>query len=126
MLHAQPHALHVDAHDGVELALLAVGQTTLLDLDAGIVEGIVQAAIGGHGAVHQRLDLGVAGHVAANEGGLAAGSADQLGGRLAARSIDIGNHDLGALTGERQGGGATDAGTGAGDQGNLAGKQLTH
>ncbi|MCY1180235.1 hypothetical protein D9M73_206660 [compost metagenome] len=126
MLHAQPHALHVDVHQRVELGLAAIRQAAAFDLDAGVVEGVVEPAIGGQGTGHQRGDLGIAGHVAADEGRLAAGGTDRLDAGLAAPGVHVGHHDLDALAGESLGGGATDAGAGTGDQGDLAGKQLTH
>ncbi|MNE50940.1 hypothetical protein D3C80_1455390 [compost metagenome] len=126
MLHAQPHALDVDADEGVELGLGALGQLALLDLDTGVVEGVVQATVGGDRGVHQGLDLGIAAHVAAHENRFAARRTDQSCGAFAACHVDIGNHYFEALIAESQGRRTTDTGSATGDQGNLAGKTQTH
>ncbi len=47
-------------------------------------------------------------------------------GSLAAGAVQVGDHHLHPCCGEGQGGGAADARRTASDQGNLAGKQLTH
>ncbi|CRO11323.1 hypothetical protein PAERUG_P62_London_9_VIM_2_01_14_00777 [Pseudomonas aeruginosa] len=126
VLHAQPDALHVDSHDGVELGFVAVGQLALLDLDTGVVEGIVETAVGRCATLYQRLDLGVAGDVAANEEGFASRLADRLDRALAAGAVQVGDHHLDPGGGEGQRGSPADARRTASDQCDLAGKKFAH
>src|SRR5690606_1295754 len=92
----------------------------------GVVEGVVQATILDQRGVHESPDLGVAGHVATYEAGLATGRANQLDSALAAGYIHIGNHHLKPFGGEGLGRGPADTGSTAGDQGDLAGERHAH
>ena len=66
------------------------------------------------------------GAIPTKEQGIATGFADQRNGAFTAGHIDIGNHYLQPLTGKGQGGGTTDTGSAAGDQGYFAGKIHAH
>ena len=70
--------------------------------DAGVVVGEVEPAEIAHGAIDQRRDLALLGHVDAHEGGAAAAVAHRRGGFLAARLVDVGNQDRRPLGGQRQ------------------------
>ncbi|MNT83827.1 hypothetical protein D3C72_2237560 [compost metagenome] len=98
----------------------------LLNLDPGVVEGVVQPAVGGHQALMQLAHLGVAGHVASNEQRFAACRVDLRHGGLAADRVEVDHYHFHALVGERQGGCPADAGTRAGHQGYLARKGHAH
>ena len=126
VLHAQPHAFDVDAHDGVELGFAAFVEAPLLDFDARVVEGVIQAAVGLDYAGHQRLHLSVAADIAAHEQRFAAGLTDQFDRLLATRHIDVRHHHLEAFAGKCLGGGATDSVSGARYQGDLTGETHAH
>ncbi|MNM51504.1 hypothetical protein D3C81_625650 [compost metagenome] len=126
VLHAQPDALDVHAHDGIELRFTALGQSPLLDLDTGVVVGIIEPPVGGDDLLVQLAHIGLAGHVAGDEQRLAAGVTNQPDGGLAADRIEIGHHHLQALTGKGQRRRPADTGRATGDQGYLAGKGHAH
>ncbi|MNE34004.1 hypothetical protein D3C80_1277040 [compost metagenome] len=126
VLHAQPYALHVHAHDGIELRLATFSQPVLLNLDAGVVEGIVQPAKGGDQAFVQLAHLGVAGDVTGNEQRLATCGVNLRHRRLATQRVEVGHYHLQALAGERQGRCPAYTGSAAGDQRYLAGKGHAH
>src|SRR5690606_40852176 len=88
VLHAQPDALDVDAHDGVELRLAAFGQPPLLDLDAGIVEGVIEPPVTAKNPLDHAANLLVTGHVAADEQRLATGGANLRHAGFAAALIE--------------------------------------
>ncbi|MNP17640.1 hypothetical protein D3C76_1100780 [compost metagenome] len=126
VLHAQPHTLDVDAHDRVELSLAAFGQAALLDLDTGVVEGVIQTPVGLDRAPHQLPHIRLAGDVAADEQGLAAVIADQLDRAFATGGIKVGHHHFQALGGKCQCRRPANPRSTTGDQGNLAGKSHAH
>ncbi|MNO84921.1 hypothetical protein D3C76_762750 [compost metagenome] len=126
VLHAQPHTLDVDAHDGVELRLATLGQTALLDLDASIVVGVVQPAIGGYQPFMQLAHIGLPGHVAGDEHRIAARIVDQAHRGFAADRVEVGHHHFQAFTGKSQRRRPANTRSAAGDQGYLAGKGHAH
>ncbi|MNH22654.1 hypothetical protein D3C79_825180 [compost metagenome] len=126
VLHAQPHPFDVDAHDGVELCLAALGQAALLDFDTGIVVGIVQATVGLNDLLMQPAHISVTGHVTGHEQRLATGLVDQRCGALTTDRIKVGYHHLEPLTGKRQSRRPADTRRTASDQCYLAGKGHAH
>ena len=88
--------------------------------DAGVVEGHVEPAELGDGALDQRGDLVFVGDVAGDAERAVPGGG-QLVGRGAQRLlVDVGEHDGGAGGGEGAGGVEPHAGAGAGDERDLA------
>ena len=89
-------------------------------LDAGVVEGAIEASVDIDDALNERLDGGGVGDVAAHERGLAAGVLDHAGRLRAAVFEHVGDDHLGALAGEDARRGASDAGGAAGDERDLS------
>ncbi|MNJ57940.1 hypothetical protein D3C77_535510 [compost metagenome] len=126
VLHAQPHTFDVYAHDGVELSFAAIRQTPLLNLDTGIVEGIVETTVSLERSGHQMLHIGFASNVAGYEQRLCTRRPDQLDRALTPDCVQIRYHHLQTLGGKRQGCRPPDTCRTAGHQGNLAGKSHAH
>ena len=72
------------------------------------------------GALDERGDLGLVGHVARDAERLLAGGGQLVGGDAHGVLVDVGEHDGGAGAGERAGGVAAHAASRAGDQRDLA------
>jgi hypothetical protein len=72
-----------------------------------------------------RFFADVAVHEMSLAAGIFAARAGRLGGRLAARYVNLGDNDLGALLDKTFGGGAADAAAAAGDERNFA-RQARH
>ncbi|MNQ75606.1 hypothetical protein D3C85_904080 [compost metagenome] len=126
VLHAQPDALDVDAHDCIELIEGALRQPALFDLDPGIVEGIIEAAISVHCLGHQVLHVTFQGHVAAHEHRLTTGRTDQLDGAFTARHIEVRDDYFQSLGGKCLGGRTANTGRRTCHQRYLAGKSHAH
>ncbi|MNO94566.1 hypothetical protein D3C76_861860 [compost metagenome] len=126
ILHAQPHAFDVDAHDRVELVDRTLGQFALLDLDAGVVEGIVETAVGIDHFIHQIFYIAFQRNVATHERRFAACRTDQRYRAFAPRRVHVGNHHLQAFGGKCLGSGPADTGCRACHYCHLAGKRHAH
>ena len=120
VLQAQEHAFEVDGDDPVPFLFGDLGGRLGLLLGAGVVEGVVQAPEPLHCLGKRGLHVRAASHVAADGEGLAAEDLDHPDRVLAALLVDVGDHDVGAFTGERQCGGAADAAGRAGHERDLA------
>ena len=92
----------------------------LLDGDAGVVEGDVEAPIGADRLVDEGPDLVLDQDVGFDVEGLAAGSLDLVLDLLAEAGAAAAEGDLAAFGSEGQGRGASDAGGRAGDGDDLA------
>src|SRR6266851_5191923 len=117
-LGAEEYAGLVDRDDAVP-ALDAVGAADRAARYAGIVHQDVQPAIGRHRLGDQAAPLYLAGDVYFRGDRLAASCADVAGYHLGVISQDVGNHDLGALRGEKPRLGFAHAMSTAGDDRNL-------
>ena len=126
VLHAQPHALQVDANDLRPALFRIVAGLGHAALDAGIVERAVETAVGLDGLPHQGLDLGRLGDIGFDEGGLTACGADEAGRLLAGLNQQVRHHDLRALTGKLQRGRPADSAAAARHQGNPSVKRSRH
>ncbi|MNQ80540.1 hypothetical protein D3C85_955250 [compost metagenome] len=126
VFHAQPDTFDVDAHDRVELVERTFGQLALLDFDAGIVEGIVEATVSIDHLLHQIFYIAFQGNVAAHEGRFATGGTNQRHRALAACHVHIGHYYLQALGGKCLGGRAANTGRPACHHDHLAGKRHAH
>src|SRR4051794_13268953 len=124
MLHAGPDAAQVDRADAVEVLGRLVGGVAERKHDAGVVEGHVEAAVLGDGAVDERGDLILVGDVARDAERAVTEVGQLVGGRAQRLLVDIGEHDRGARCGESAGSVKPHpgAGAGAGDKGDLAGE----
>ena len=116
VLHAQDHAENI----GVERRGIAfrglVRDRADLAFGAGIVHRDIETAKPCDGLVDQSADVILLADVGVDELGLRTERAQLLDERLAGLITPTGNDHLRALLGEGDGGGATDAGQGAGDQ----------
>ena len=108
-------ALEVDGEDAVPL-LLGHAVDGAAGGDGGAVHQNVEAAEALDGAGHGTLDGGLVGDVCLQADGVAPGCGDFLGGALHAVGVEVGEGDGGALAGQGERGGASDAGRGTGDQ----------
>ncbi len=97
-----------------------LGHRRELSFDAGVVACTVQAAIGRDRVSDHRVDLVGFRHVGLEVRGRAAVLADQFDCFMSSVWIDVGNDNFGPLFGELQRAGATNAGSSAGYQYNLA------
>ena len=93
---------------------------------AGVVHQDVRRAEHGRRRRDQRLDVGVAGDVAAHRQGTAPARLDLSPDLGQAGVVDVGQHDRRALGGEGQGRGPTDAAGRAGDDSGLAFEAPAH
>jgi hypothetical protein len=86
-------------------------------VDAGVVEREVESAEGRHGALDERGDLLLVGHVAHDAQRLVAGAGQLLRRGPEGLLVAVGEHDGGPGLGERPRCGQPHAGAGAGDDG---------
>ncbi|MNI51863.1 hypothetical protein D3C73_1066080 [compost metagenome] len=126
IFHAQPDAFDIDAHDRVELIERALGQFAFFDLDTGIVEGIVEAAIGIDHLIHQIFYIAFQRDIAAHEGRIAAGGTNQRHCAFTTRRVHVRNHHFQAFGSERLCGRTPDTIGGTRYDSNLAGKRHAH
>jgi hypothetical protein len=118
--HAHEGAAQVDRRQAVALIVAdLVGRLDRL-LDAGVVEGDVQATQPLDAGAQRRLDVVGPRYVAGDGERLAANLLDQLRRLLVAVGGDVGDYDACALAGEGEGGGASDAVGRSGDERDLA------
>src|SRR5690606_41299063 len=88
---------------------------------AGVGDGHAQPAAVADGVLDALAAVPLLGHVAAECAAAAPGGLDQAGGVPGVVVLlQVGDRDVGALLGERDGGGAPDAGVAAGDEGAAA------
>ncbi|MNR04306.1 hypothetical protein D3C85_1202540 [compost metagenome] len=100
MLHAEEHALGVDREAEVQLVLVGVDEALQRREDTGVVDADVEAPEAGDRRLDQRLDLGLAGHVADRGDHLGAGLV-QLGGHpRQARRVAVAEHEPGTHAGQ--------------------------
>jgi hypothetical protein len=116
VLHAQQHAQNI----GFERRRIAfrslLGHGAGRSFRAGVVDGDVDAAESRHGSIDETTDIVLVAHVGPDELGFPAETA-KVGGKSLAFGLPApGHHHTGSRHGEFYGGGATDAGQGAGDQ----------
>jgi hypothetical protein len=116
VLHAQDHAENI----GVERRGIAfrglVRDRADLAFGAGVVYRDIETAKPRDGLVDQSADIVLLPDVGVDKFGLRTESAQLLDERVTGLIAPTGNNHVGALPGEGDGGGATDAGQGAGDQ----------
>ena len=125
VLHAQPHALEVHAHDFVPLCFGDVRHRRVSrPHDARVVDRAVQAAELLHRRLDHALDIRGAADISLDEVRLAARSDDSLHDLGALFGAPRGDDDLGALCSEFQRGGFAQARTSTGHQRDLARKHL--
>src|SRR4051794_2598390 len=122
MLHAGPDAAQVDRADAVEVLGRLVGGVAERKHDAGVVEGHVEAAVLGDGAVDERGDLILVGDVARDAERAVTEVGQLVGGGAKRLLVDVGEHHRGARCGESAGGAEPHAGAGAGAERDLAGE----
>ena len=114
-LHGEEDAREIDIDlvlPVLQLHLEDGGDTT----DAGVGDGDVEATKLRDAIVEGGLDLGLGGDVALDDGGAAAKLAHRRGRFVGAVDVDVGDADVGAVTGEPLGGASADAGTGTGNK----------
>ena len=126
VLHAQPHAREIHGDDRCPIRLGVVRRGGQYAFDAGVVERAIQPAVRPDHRVHHRLDLCHLRHVRLQTERLAARLADHADGFLGARPIHVRGRDLGAFAREYPRRGPSDARSRAGDQRNLALRQICH
>jgi hypothetical protein len=121
VLHAEKHAGEIDRDDLIP-GLLGIirDRDKNVAFDAGIVERIIQLAEALDGARNQRRNLRRLPHVGLNEQRRAPGGLDQANRLPGLIGPAAGDHHLGALLGEGERGGATDARAAARDERNVA------
>src|SRR3954470_11185297 len=117
VLHAEERAAQVDGDDAIELGVVGLVQA-LVDADAGVVVGVVEAAIALDRLGDDARAVLRARHVARDEGGVAALVADRLHRLLAAGAgaLEVGDDHGGALLGEADRARAADAARRARDE----------
>lgn len=79
----------------------------------------VEAAIGLEGGGDEAVDGLSIRDIGLYEGGLSTGAANEPYGFGSTNRVDVVDDELGAASGEEEGGGAADAGGGAGDEGDF-------
>ena len=104
VLHAGPDAAQVDRGDAVEALGWFVGGVGEREHDPGVVERHVKLAELGDGAIHQRRDLILVGHVAGHADRTVSGGGQLVGRSAQCVLVDVGEHDGRAGRGERAGG----------------------
>ena len=112
------HAHQVDLDVPAPAPLALLEERTPGD-PAGVVDQDVDPPEFLVGRRHHRADLLALHYVGGNAERLAAHVADAPGGLLAARGLDVGDHHVGAVLGERQGDPLTNAAATAGDDRHL-------
>src|SRR6202022_173251 len=116
VLHAQDHSENIRVERrGITFRGLVRDRANPA-FGAGIVHRDIETAKPCDGLVDQSADVILLADVGVDELGLRTQRAQLLGERLAGLITPTGNDHLRALLGEGDGGGATDAGQGAGDQ----------
>jgi hypothetical protein len=96
------------------------------DLDPGIVEGNVEAAVGGDGLLDEGLDLRFLRGIRGKEGGLSAGGFDFCHDGLAFGLATPAHDDFGSGLAESEGAGFADAAGGSGDEDDFVFKGWVH
>src|SRR5690606_19253261 len=124
VLHAQKGAVDFDIVDGLPVLVGVVRQLGRPLVDTGVVEQAVDAAIGGHRAVHHGLDTGLIGDVAGETCGPATGGGDFLRQRLHQLAAAGGEHHAGTGPGKTVGGHPADTLAGTGDDNDFVHKQV--
>jgi hypothetical protein len=120
VFHASPDTAQIDGGHVIEGPRGFIGQIAHRTQDTGIVERHVQLTEGRDRALDHGRDLRLVRHVAGDADRPVTGRG-QLPGRGAQRVlVDIAENDRGARLGECLRGRESDAGTAAGDKGNLA------
>jgi hypothetical protein len=124
VLHAQEHAAQVDGHEAIPVLFRHIRDRTVRLLDAGIVEGHVDAAIRADALFHGGLHVRALAHVASHGDGRTSHFLDQADGFLRAFPVKVRHDDLGAFPGKGESGRPPDAGPGTRDEGDCAGESL--
>ena len=109
-LKAQECSLGVDPHDGVIVGFRLIGERGDGALDAGIVDRAIESSVLINGACDQGRDIFRTGDIGALEHRGSAGLVDQRDGLFPGRHMNVGHHDIGALSGKFQCRGPADAG----------------
>ncbi|MNL34959.1 hypothetical protein D3C87_1569580 [compost metagenome] len=126
VLHAQPDPFDIDAHDRVEFVDRTLGQLAFLDLDAGVVEGIVETAVGIDDFIHQVFYIAFQRDVATHERCFTTRRANQRHRALATCRVEVGHHHFQAFGGERLSRRAANTGGRPCHHCHLAGKRHAH
>ena len=116
ILHAQPHPGQIDPNNAVPVRLGVLGRIADRPLNAGIIMGTVEPAIGVESKADHGLDFGRPGHVGFDAAGLAARFLDESHRLLGLVFNHVGDHDLRPFPGKGQRRGSADPGAAAGDQ----------
>src|SRR6266403_3603380 len=116
VLHAQDHAENVGLERRGKAFRGLVRDRTNLAFGGGVVHRDIETAKPCDGLVYHGANVILLADVGVDELGLRTESAQLLNERLAGLITPTGNDHVRALLGEGDGGGATDAGQGAGDQ----------
>jgi hypothetical protein len=96
------------------------------DFDAGIVEGHIETAMGGHDKLERLLDIGILGDVCANKGGGAAVLGDRRGDVRAFLFATAGKDDFGARFGKGQRRSFADTGGSSGNENDFVSIRVLH
>jgi hypothetical protein len=118
-----PPDIHAD--DVLEIRLVLILDQRDLALDPGIVDRDVERGRMRGDRGEQRLDIGAARNIGAQEAGLGALLAGEIGGLLAARLIAVGEDQRGAFLREQERRRAADAGARPRDQHRLSRETIT-
>jgi hypothetical protein len=116
VLHAQDHAENVGLEGRGKAFRSLVRDRADLAFGGGIIHRHIKTAKPRDGLVDHGAHVVLLADVGVDEFGLRSKRAQLLNERLSGLIPPTGNHHLGTLPGEGDGGGATDAGQGASDQ----------
>src|SRR4030095_7232944 len=109
ILHAQPHACKVDGNDPIPLCLGVLCSPSGSASNASIIEGTVEASIGGDRIFDHRFYCCLLSHVGLNECRVSSRTFDALDRLFTTVNEDISDHDLCAFAGKGERGGLTDS-----------------
>ena len=127
ILHAQEHAENINVKGLAVIVLgLLFGGEAGCAFNAGIVEGVVQAAIGFDGKIHEGFDVGFLAGIGLKERGGTAGGLDGFDDRLAFGGAAAGDNDPGVAGGEVVGDLGADAAGGTGDESDFVVEGIRH
>ena len=109
MLHAQPHAPQIDAHDPTPVLFRTVCGQGQIAGNTGIIKRAVELAVGLDRFADEVFNLARLGHIGLNKYGLPTGILNQADGFLAALNAHVRHNNPGSTARKRERGGPPNA-----------------